>query len=602
MYKGKFKDLMIQQAEKNFPSEISTESKDESQKPAEPTDEPQKASERDIALGIPGLFDTPLDDRTYYSAAEICLARNQRKPAETFCRKALETCNSPTLKYECLFLLARILRRRKRSDEAYENITQVLPYVDLEETPAKKKQAIWVEKARIEAKIGHKADALSSYGKAKAANPSQLTTGDALDEELHLFLDDRQKYLSVFKSWTPLERLTWMGWRYADWESNRHRDLRDVSAEAGETDFVIKAYEESIQYLDNVNAGAPLRNELALMYLESCDDLESARHVLDEVLDSHSSGWPYAVTDESPDITLEKTVLLQSNVLFRLFCRARDPTVKQELFDAAKGVMARPLAMDLPSRSDSELVPYHMTLLHMSRKMGPAKEFFALAQSIVDICVGNLLDNVGHNDSLNLVRLAKTLYILSDSMKNRDQLRHLANIFCSAKFSRLTTEAMADDNWEVPETVGDESDDEADEAEANGEDGVSHENMTKPPADEGDILSALTWGCDGECNPSMTWEWFGDQPMYDCLMCDYILCQPCYDARQADNAGVKPIEGRKFCGKDHKYIKTPMPGWKGIRNGKITIDGEDPEDFGELLVRFRDEILKETWSAFWEGA
>jgi hypothetical protein len=51
----------------------------------------------------------------------------------------------------------------------------------------------------------------------------------------------------------------------------------------------------------------------------------------------------------------------------------------------------------------------------------------------------------------------------------------------------------------------------------------------------------------------------------------------------------------KFCGENHHYIKGPMKGWKGVKNGIIRINDE------ELSVKDWIKGLKEDrWPKAWE--
>ena len=56
--------------------------------------------------------------------------------------------------------------------------------------------------------------------------------------------------------------------------------------------------------------------------------------------------------------------------------------------------------------------------------------------------------------------------------------------------------------------------------------------------------------------------------VYLCLACaNCRLCQKCYDKVVKRNKDGTWDHWRSFCWKNHKYIKHPIKGWKGLRDG-----------------------------------
>ncbi|KAF7563389.1 hypothetical protein G7046_g719 [Stylonectria norvegica] len=621
--------ILFEQAAKNFEFALGEVSTD------------QPLSDKQAALGIPGVFDDISMNATAYRAvASIFLKFKHRAPAEEMCKKAIETCD-PSLHVESVkifVLMAKIQLKRGRTTEACESITKCMEHVGQDGIPPALKREALITKARIEVKREDNDAAAISYAEARSADPATLTPGDVLEEEVDMFVDydDKAFYINTLKSWTSLERLTWMAWKYEDLSGDRHAILRDIAAESGEKAFVIDAYKEAIGYLDNVNAGAPLRCDLAQVYLQVSEDLDKARQVLDEVLDSSSTGWPYAVTEELPDFILERAIDLQTDVLFRLFKKSRDPMVKKELLDAAKGVLTRPLALDVPPQSDTYLLQRRIIMARMYLKLGPASEFQATLGGVIDACIEALQDKVGWNDATNLVFLSAALTILSDAVPNGKKLKRVAHILSSARFSRLSPGVKQDDDDEESEESGSDdgsysssssssssSEGEGDEDEDNGswedegEDGVDgvdgddgdasgsgEEDSDDPPTNEGDLARAwdVEQYCDGQCNPATEFCWWGGKVAYDCITCfTGFLCESCYEKRQADNRGEEPLKVRQYCGRDHEYIKGPIEGWQGVKDGKVMLEGEDPVEFEELLRQIKEELCKAAWESFWEG-
>jgi hypothetical protein len=69
-----------------------------------------------------------------------------------------------------------------------------------------------------------------------------------------------------------------------------------------------------------------------------------------------------------------------------------------------------------------------------------------------------------------------------------------------------------------------------------------------------------------------------------CAACG--LCQECYDKRQEINAGDTAASWTSFCGQDHEYLKGPIEGWKGVKDGMIRISGEEPVAFKKRVAWF----------------
>src|SRR6478609_47844 len=121
--------------------------------------------------------------------------------------------------------------------------------------------------------------------------------------------EDMSRFLDVLTSWRPLERLAWITWDFNnDDAEDRATLLQQVAVETGQVDLIIQVYKEAIAYLDNVQAGAPLRIDLGFFYLMVCDDAQRTKEVTDEILDSRCRTLQYAVTEVRPDDVLESAI------------------------------------------------------------------------------------------------------------------------------------------------------------------------------------------------------------------------------------------------------------------------------------------------------
>lgn len=590
-------EMLVAQAKTNFKSALG---KYNSKEPL--TDD-------QAVLGLEGVLpDLAMDATSYRAVAMLLLSHRHKKPALVTCKKAVELSEKPLDKVKSLELMARILLKQGKAEKAHKDIVSCVEDLDHETVTPSIRRSVFATKARAEVEMEDYAAAAESYRQSRTSDPTNLTSALFLDEEISLFSEDegKKKYMDTLKQWSPLERLTWLAWDYEDMSDDRHAGLRDAAFQSGEAAFVGQIYEDAIRYLDNVGAAAPLRCDLAYFHLEVSQDLEKARIVIDEALDSGSTGWPYAVTEEYPGTTLERAIQLQSDILNRLFMKSNDPVAKAELLEAVKGLLMRPLALDVPPESDTNLVQRRVIMARMYLKMGPATEFQSTLQGLINTCIDALTDSVGWNDTYQLRYLATAVSILGEALPNGEKLLRMARILMSAQFNRLDPNIKNDsesDSESGSDSSGSYSGSESDWAGSGSEDGSSSDEDEEPPTDEGDLDDPYNVGlsCDGVCVPVNDFAWWKGRVAYQCVTCNDFLCETCYENRQADNRGERPIKGRQYCGRGHTYIKGPIEGWRGVKDGKVMLEGEEPVEFKELLRHLRDELCKEAWESFWSG-
>ncbi|KAK2760824.1 hypothetical protein FQN54_002062 [Arachnomyces sp. PD_36] len=595
-------DFLSAKAEENFPS-------------AGVGDENNSPQSRAEILGVPHLFaDLEMSAQSYRVVAELMLHFKQRGPAEKMCGEALQKWaslstldeNQSLENFKALVLMAQILSKQGRVQEAYRHVLSYSEALNAAYISPSLKRAAYVAKARIEAKRRDIAAAAISYSTAKAVDPSELTTGDVLGEQLDLYSDrsHHKSYMSTLKSWTKLEQLTWMAWNYHEEGQARHDLLLNIAASTGEAAFVTEMYESVIEYLDNVNAGAPLRIKLAKFHIRVSQNLNKARDVLDQVFDSRSTGQLYAVTNYKPDWTFGFAMTRQSEVLFELFRTSSNPETKQKLLEDMKSLTTSPLAMDVPRTVNSWMVRYGLTLARMHLKMGPAVTFQTMLQEQINACVAGLTDDIAWNDGSNIILLSEALFLLSTAVKDGEDLRKASLVIFSALFSHLSSSDKEDEESYLKkrEEAEDESDDEEDgervvgaEVEsATGEKARGGEQLSE---DEGDVVKteARECACDGLCYPTTTFRRWGDNGAHYCYTCFSFLCPECYRLRG------ELLGGQKVCGRSHQIVKAPVRGWKGIKDGKLRIDGLEDIDFRDYLYRVRDELCEKAWESFWLG-
>ncbi|KAJ4251856.1 hypothetical protein NW762_011153 [Fusarium torreyae] len=633
-------DKLAEQAMKNFGENAGDTS--------EPLDKDQ------VAMALENLFDdVKMDASAYRAVASVLYHYENYEQAATTCTKAIERAESPLEKVKSLWTMAKV-HLEMETGEAYTYANRCVENLGHDSIPPVLKREAYATKARIEAQLEKYDEALQSFTQARLSDPAGLTPGDVLEEEIGMFSEreDKTRYIEILKSWNPLERLTWMAWEYPDEYADRHDVVRDAAVQANEIEFIQSIYEESIKYLDNVNAGAPFRCELALFHWQVRDDPQMARKVLDEVLEGSSTGWPYAVTEESPNDVLDRVIGYQSDIALRLFQESSDPDVKNDLLKSLQELLSRPLALDIPPNSDTNILQQPLAIVRMQLKMGPTREAQKTLQGVINGCIDALSDNVGWNDAQCLTFLAMALNILGKISKSGKKLKRVARILLSALFSHLDLEVShdtsdSDDGGSVSSggssgvasgegsEAGDggeheagtkdevEADDEAGSqagseggsqagsqagsANGSGSDWVSDSGSESGsedelPTDEGDLIGNSGWrACNGACNPFQEFNYWGDRVAYQCMTCyDAFLCEDCHENRLSANKGEQ-LKTRLYCGKNHEYLKMPVEGWHGVEDGKIMIEGEEPLDFKEFLRLIRDELCKQAWDEFWQG-
>lgn len=156
----------------------------------------------------------------------------------------------------------------------------------------------------------------------------------------------------------------------------------------------------------------------------------------------------------------------------------------------------------------------------------------------------------------------------------------------------------------VEEGEGDNGEEEVNGAGSDNEDDDEYDPEEDEPENEGDldIWRNVEVACNGKCNPATMFRWWGGRVGYECITCfGRFLCEPCYEARQADNRGEEPLKSRQYCGRDHEYLEGPIEGWQGIVQGKLMLEGEEPVEFDEFLRQIKEELVKKAWDSFWEG-
>jgi tetratricopeptide (TPR) repeat protein len=496
-------------------------------------------------------------------------------------------------------------------------------------------------------------EAVEAFKAAKATQPSHVIDGWLLEQTasvLCLTTDPtRSKLLALLKSWSQSELNAWFATiGDATW------GLAFIATRCGEEgkDFVLRSF-------DGYMKSIPIRSDtivvaqacLADMYWRTLNDPQEARKLYTNVLQRKIRNH------DQPGVMeyVSTSRLNMSDIIFEEFRTTRDHIQKKALLTEIKQ-LASPKAgtKDWVFLQESSI---SVSVALMTRAIGSAIEYEGILQNAFESCVINLSDSVGWNDFETMRLLARILCCVG---LDRD-----ARISISCQFSIVTEEKT--ESPETPPTSSIERETEsitikesekftesvssqvnivestavgtclepdgkemciavveveietattqeleASVANLNGtttaakEENIQAENTNAfaLPEIEDEELAEGSWiTCDGLCESAFTKY---SEPIFLCIFCPSVdLCTKCHRIRQAQNAG-EPSDWRSYCGKDHRYLKGPIQGWKGVKNGIIRIEGEDGNvekiAFKEWLKGLKEERWVEAWEKFWRDS
>jgi len=516
---------------------------------------------------------------------------------------------------------------------------------DLEQTNPIRVE-ILLEKASAYSAIGQVDEALHAYNGARRLQGEKPLAGTILDDITQLFQNDddtdRRRLMEILKSWSEKERNSFFTYNFEDYVFERTvKRMQKAALLCNETDLLIGwltslANTVSPQSLQLFN----MRGAIADIYYPMLGDIENGKTLRQELLALPTK--PNLAYEDSMNEAKTRHRMDLADILLCEFQVTADPTKKEAIMNTLR---------DLPSAHENDeniknIRESHVDMLraNMLRIMGPAKEYESSMKELFKKCVAGLEDSISWNDSSSLRLLAKVLASL-------DSLEADARIAISAQFSILDLAIHGRDlEPEQSETPSNESDNEAgagqepvkEESESLNESGIVRNDSptdeahdiedknlpeesieekqdptelrepegTKTESDEEtdsdkldeDVFPAGGLGCDGPCETSIT-SW--TQPIYYCLICPNCdLCEDCHSKRVQQTKGVEPTEEKteepwlSFCGANHRYIKGPMKGWKGVKDSIIRY-GKTEITVTEWLRGLKEERWPNAWKIFW---
>ncbi|KAG5292849.1 hypothetical protein I7I48_05057 [Histoplasma ohiense] len=574
--------------------------------------------------------DIPKDETAYRAIGMTLKAYGHYDEGIAACNAALAISTSKLGRFRTLVLLANIYAElydddldntdddssdneshdeKSRKDHhqynsmAYKTICEALanqPSVD--DPTSETETLLLIRKALLvrgdcESEMGKLNEAVESYGKARAICPTEILDGKSLNG-ITSILGEQERFAELIENveqWTFWERMAWLT---SEDEDNRHDTFRQAAAKAGKEDFLIKTYEEIIAYLDHSKSSATIRWELASFYQTIKGDFATAKHQFYKIIDGDSFISP-ATGDEDLS-TLSETQLDLTDIIYEEFRRADTVENKIASMDELKKLQTRRRRAAVDDGDVYETAG-SIVLANMFRKMGPAHEFQNILEKTFQKCMSSLTDDRGWNDQNSLCLLAKVLASVGG-------LEREAQIAFSAQF--YIVDPAVEHFW---------SNDEESEWSTDSEDGSCESNTS---SDSGSWLSEsdtsagssksgkrrnknedfapdTDYVCNGECEDDDIESW-DNGAVYLCMICcNCDLCEECYQKRQAHNKNsTENNHWRRYCGANHWYIKGPVEGWKGIKDGYMTI-GEEKIKFLDWLEEIRTTKWKKAWEQFW---
>lgn len=547
--------------------------------------ESDDSDDSDIATndieGIWKAVDVPVDANAHWAIALALEHNKHHKEAQGHAKEALKGVPDGLLRFRILKLLADICLSLKQFKNASKAVDECLKC----EAPSKLRRQALVTRAKVEVGLKRYDDAMKSYQEAREADEDPLT-GDHLQAAFMVCFEHQsdKQLIDLLRGWSPLEKLAWMTWGYVD-SGDHHFFFQMVAGRSSETEFMVQAYNEVIKMLDRVGAGAPMKQQLAYAQWRVRGDQEAAKGLANEVLDITTDGYDFAFTNEDPASILVDVVGLITDVIYEQYRATADPDVKENLFAELKKVKDSKFVRSA-QMSASAYNHYDIILARMAMKMMGSKEFQERLDRAFQSCVDGLMDGVGWNDWDNITTLVQVLSQI-------DGLEREAQILLSAQFSTIGDEAV---DGEAKSDAGGENSAGEEGSDADEDSDTDGESLAD---DEGDLAKNEVV-CNGVCEGVTYWRSWKGRVLYQCAICyDNCLCEDCYEKRISYNEGVKRTAGIEYCGFNHRYVKGPVEGWKGITNGVMSIEGMEDVKFKDWLVELKEKKWPEAWRRFW---
>lgn len=447
--------------------------------------------------------------------------------------------------------------------------------------------------------------------------------------------------MKVFWDLSAIQRLKValfaFGWSPPLWQGT-HSALLRAAVETDEVDGLTRTYVSIVASLETVNMTPIWTPFLAQIYWTWYANIDAAKTVLTKALSTTCTTQEYPLVKVDTGFIALRNVNMMMDILFQQFQSSRDSETKAAILnEQSRSLLQRHLPQSVQI-NDANTIPYLLVLANMTRKVGSAQEYEKLLRQAFDIAWTNLHDAVTWNDSSNVCYLSRVIAQIPTLQReaeilNSAQLYYLGDhsmfaSYCREKkfkvdaatatnFERTMVNETTNTTVQRPESLPDDQKDlykmYQNYLEEN-PDGFSTYDFLRGQSDaEAKRWDAPECTCAELCAhiPSeplakgfsryIYWSTWADGQLYTCIFCtDSVLCRKCYDVRIKWNKEGKPEKQPSFCCSNGQYIKSPAPGWLGIKNQCIYLEGQAPIRWEDFLLQVRMR-WNEYWNEFWLG-
>lgn len=389
---------------------------------------------------------------------------------------------------------------------------------------------------------------------------------------------DSAEIISQVKKWNLFEIMAWLNAQI--WAIGK---LQSAGRDVGEEAFVVKTLHDVVQFQELRGDAVDTQFELACLYLDGYttapDYLETAQDLLYKVIGSETTSHLLSARN------------MRASVLYERFRLAADFALKHEILDQMREFQEEGMSTTLhgviPEES-ATAIPYSLML----RKLGKSIEFQQVLSQVFDGCMTTLSDADAENDTASLLMLAKVLACLGG-------LERDAQIAYSAIYSAL----------DPAEKLNQEQIEEARKQHvfsANHDFGENAQTTEPclPISECGDLFGDRRARQCRQCLKELNF--WRSIPNYLCVIClDTELCRDCFrlwrefSQGKRDRVTSESTLREQRCGKNHKYIRGPMEGWRGIQNGQIVVLENEKEQRTEFKAWLTD-LKERKWQHAWE--
>ncbi|KAI0010472.1 hypothetical protein F4779DRAFT_577668 [Xylariaceae sp. FL0662B] len=439
---------------------------------------------------------------------------------------------------------------------------------------------------------------------------------DYLTVVLEKSKDGRNRLTYEVERWKRQERSTWLKWAIEDEENTNNviTRLEKAAVMARRQSVLEKILTPTIRASRTTPVWA--RYRLSRTYSQVLFDVDKAEKLLSMIIKEK----PTAETKETLNSARQDYV----KIIYHRFRSAKTRAEKQKYIEI----------MDAIERFDSDdLRTSYLPIIQarMMRGVGNIGAYKEKLSEAFKVCLKGLTDDDLQNDIYAFRRLAVVLSSLRALEKD-------ARIAYSLQYSKVNVTKPAkprdgESGTNAQEHVGFESN-EATAGEltncGTGERQLSFawDNLDSPIAERIDStllgkpdhlptetshapestliiekdstedsndedLNEFSWTRCNVCKEEATNSW--TRPAYLCLVCVIgSVCTDCFAKRELTKNNEVPGIWHGYCGQRHKYLKGPIEGWQGVKDGMIRIKGEQPIKFQEWL-----EGLEEKWEDAW---